>query len=89
MSFRTLLLACPVCLTSYDPPPREGLSLLALRSGDLLAIRKADEELRDEGLEGEKRVFIREVDLRYAGQGYEIRTPLEGLSNVEMSKINF
>ena len=47
---------------------------------------KADEELRDEGLEGEKRVFIREVDLRYAGQGYEIRTPLEGLSNAEMSK---
>ena len=24
--------------------------------------------------------------MRYAGQGYEIRTPLEGLSNVEMSK---
>jgi N-methylhydantoinase A len=39
----------------------------------------AADDLAGEGLGDHDRVFIRELDLRYAGQGYEIRTPLDGL----------
>ncbi|NIJ09229.1 N-methylhydantoinase A [Sphingomonas vulcanisoli] len=41
---------------------------------------KASRELVDEGLSTDDATFIRELDLRYAGQGYELRTPLEGLA---------
>ena len=40
---------------------------------------QATDELASEGLSDLDREFIREVDLRYAGQGYEIRTPMLGL----------
>ena len=41
---------------------------------------QAERELAEEGLGGSERQFVRELDLRYAGQGYEIRTPLDGLA---------
>jgi N-methylhydantoinase A len=40
---------------------------------------KARDELRAEGMNPADGRFARELDLRYAGQGYELRTPLEGL----------
>jgi N-methylhydantoinase A len=40
---------------------------------------KAREELRAEGMNPAEGRFARELDLRYTGQGYELRTPLEGL----------
>ena len=40
---------------------------------------KAREELRAEGMNPADGRFARELDLRYTGQGYELRTPLEGL----------
>ena len=40
---------------------------------------KAREELRAEGMNPADGVFARELDLRYTGQGYELRTPLDGL----------
>jgi N-methylhydantoinase A len=40
---------------------------------------KAREELRAEGMNPANGRFARELDLRYTGQGYELRTPLEGL----------
>jgi N-methylhydantoinase A len=40
---------------------------------------RAARELADEGLDPAKAVFEREFDLRYAGQGYELRVPLAGL----------
>ena len=40
---------------------------------------RAEGELSGEGLGESERLFVRELDLRYAGQGYEIRTPLDGL----------
>src|ERR1700686_2483036 len=40
---------------------------------------KAREELRGEGMNPSDGRFLRELDLRYTGQGYELRTPLEGL----------
>jgi N-methylhydantoinase A len=40
---------------------------------------KAGEELEAEGMDATAASIIRELDLRYTGQGYELRTPLEGL----------
>ena len=40
---------------------------------------KAREELTAEGLDPKDANFTRELDLRYAGQGYELRISLEGL----------
>jgi N-methylhydantoinase A len=41
--------------------------------------RKAGDELAAEGMSAADASFARELDLRYTGQGYELRTPLEGL----------
>jgi N-methylhydantoinase A len=41
--------------------------------------RKAGDELAAEGMSVADARFARELDLRYTGQGYELRTPLEGL----------
>jgi N-methylhydantoinase A len=40
---------------------------------------KARKELDAEGMRSADARFTRELDLRYTGQGYELRTPLEGL----------
>ena len=40
---------------------------------------KARAELKAEGMNPFDASFTRELDLRYSGQGYELRTPLEGL----------
>jgi N-methylhydantoinase A len=40
---------------------------------------KARDELAAEGMRSSDARFARELDLRYTGQGYELRTPLDGL----------
>jgi N-methylhydantoinase A len=40
---------------------------------------EASAELKEEGLDPVQASFARELDLRYAGQGYELRVPLAGL----------
>jgi N-methylhydantoinase A len=40
---------------------------------------KAASELAEEGLDQSSAVFERDLDMRYAGQGYELRVPLSGL----------
>lgn len=40
---------------------------------------RAREELTAEGMDPAAASFLRELDLRYTGQGYELRTPLDGL----------
>jgi N-methylhydantoinase A len=40
---------------------------------------KAASELAEEGLDPSAALFEREFDMRYAGQGYELRVPLSGL----------
>ena len=40
---------------------------------------KAREEIAAEGLDASAARFSRELDMRYTGQGYELRTPLDGL----------
>jgi len=42
---------------------------------------KAAVELADEGLAPDAANFERDLDMRYAGQGYELRVPLQGLCN--------
>jgi N-methylhydantoinase A len=41
---------------------------------------RARDELGAEGMPVAEARFTRELDLRYTGQGYELRTPLDGLS---------
>jgi len=43
---------------------------------------KAREELASEGMDAATARFHRELDLRYTGQGYELRTSLDGLGEV-------
>jgi N-methylhydantoinase A len=40
---------------------------------------KAATELAEEGLDPSAAAFERDLDMRYAGQGYELRVPLDGL----------
>jgi N-methylhydantoinase A len=40
---------------------------------------KARDELKAEGMDPASAAFLRELDLRYTGQGYELRTSLDGL----------
>jgi N-methylhydantoinase A len=40
---------------------------------------KARADIKNEGLNAGDASYARELDLRYAGQGYELRTPLDGL----------
>jgi N-methylhydantoinase A len=40
---------------------------------------KARADIATEGLDAARAHYTRELDLRYAGQGYELRTPLDGL----------
>jgi N-methylhydantoinase A len=46
---------------------------------------KARGELAAEGMDAAAAQFGRELDLRYAGQGYELRTPLDGLYRERLS----
>ena len=46
---------------------------------------KAREELKAEGMNAAQARFTRELDLRYTGQGYELRTPLEGLFDTHLT----
>jgi N-methylhydantoinase A len=46
---------------------------------------KARAELMTEGLDAPAARFARELDLRYTGQGYELRTPLDGLFETHLS----
>jgi N-methylhydantoinase A len=41
---------------------------------------RAREELTAEGMNAAEATFTRELDLRYTGQGYELRTPVDGLT---------
>ncbi len=46
---------------------------------------KAREELAAEGMNGKDAKFLRELDMRYTGQGYELRTPIDGLYETRLT----
>jgi N-methylhydantoinase A len=47
---------------------------------------RARDELVAEGIGAGEARFWRELDLRYTGQGYELRTPLDGLYDVRLTQ---
>jgi N-methylhydantoinase A len=81
-AFSALGLLCTDVVHDYI---RSGLRPLADVSADhaegiFAALEaKAREELATEGMNPREARFSRELDLRYTGQGYELRTPLDGL----------
>ena len=42
---------------------------------------RAEAELKDEGLDPADALHLRELDMRYVGQGYELRVPMDGLAD--------
>src|SRR5258708_19629628 len=46
---------------------------------------KARADIETEGLDAARAHYWRELDLRYTGQGYELRTPLDGLFDERLS----
>ncbi len=87
-AFSALGLLCTDVVQDYI---RSGLKPLAeVDTREAAAIfsvleAKAREELASEGMDAATARFHRELDLRYTGQGYELRTSLEGLGQGEIT----
>jgi N-methylhydantoinase A len=88
-AFSALGLLCTDVVHDYI---RSELRLLAdVAAGRAEAIfrdlqAKAEDELKAEGIAPSAAHFLREMDLRYSGQGYELRTSLEGLFTEALSE---
>jgi N-methylhydantoinase A len=81
-AFSALGLLCSDVVHDYirsEPRPLAEISAAHADGvfGELEA--KARQELAAEGMDENEAELVRELDLRYAGQGYELRTPLAGL----------
>ena len=87
-AFSALGLLCTDVVHDYV---RSGLRpLAAVSAADGEAVfhaleAKAKDELAAEGMDAKHARFTRELDLRYTGQGYELRTPLDGLFDGALS----
>jgi N-methylhydantoinase A len=81
-AFSALGLLCTDVLHDYIRSELGGLDRLDPAHAEQLFREleaKAASELAEEGLDPSAAVFERELDMRYAGQGYELRVPLAGL----------
>jgi N-methylhydantoinase A len=81
-AFSALGLLCTDVVHDYIRSELRPLSEVAVHHAEAIFYgleAKARGELDAEGLSGADARFSRELDLRYAGQGYELRTPLDGL----------
>jgi N-methylhydantoinase A len=81
-AFSALGLLCTDVVHDYIRSELRPLADVAAdRAEDIFAQleTKARTELAAEGMDAAAARFVRELDLRYTGQGYELRTPLEGL----------
>jgi N-methylhydantoinase A len=81
-AFSALGLLCTDVLHDYIRSELGGLDRLDPAHAEKLfgeLEAKAAGELAEEGLDPSTAVFERDLDMRYAGQGYELRVPLEGL----------
>jgi N-methylhydantoinase A len=81
-AFSALGLLCTDVVHDYIRSELRPLAeITADHAGDIFRQleRKASDELAAEGMSAADARFARELDLRYTGQGYELRTPLEGL----------
>jgi N-methylhydantoinase A len=83
-AFSALGLLCTDVLHDYIRSELCPLDRLAPAHGEAIFHElqgKARAELAAEGLDPRAAVFEREFDMRYAGQGYELRVPLSGPSD--------
>ena len=81
-AFSALGLLCADVVHDYirsDLQDLEGIDPDHVESAFATLEKRAAAELQEEGLGDEDEHFLREVDLRYAGQGYELRVPVEGI----------
>jgi N-methylhydantoinase A len=81
-AFSALGLLCTDVLHDYIRSELGGLDRLDPAHAEKLfreVEAKAASELAEEGLDPSAAVFERDLDMRYAGQGYELRVPLSGL----------
>lgn len=88
-AFSALGLMCTDVMHDYiksELRPFEALSPSYVEEAFAGLEAKAKRELAAEGLALDNASFLRELDLRYAGQGYELRTPLDGLADGPLDK---
>jgi N-methylhydantoinase A len=81
-AFSALGLLCTDVVHDYIRSGLKPLQEIEARDAELIFREledKARGELADEGMSVADARFLRELDLRYTGQGYELRTPLDGL----------
>jgi N-methylhydantoinase A len=81
-AFSALGLLCTDVVHDYVRSELKPLAELTPAHAEQIFVQledKARAELQAEGMSPADGRFTRELDLRYSGQGYELRTPLEGL----------
>jgi N-methylhydantoinase A len=81
-AFSALGLLCTDVVHDYVRSELKPLAALTPAHAEGIFVQledKARAELEAEGMSPADGRFTRELDLRYSGQGYELRTPLEGL----------
>lgn len=81
-AFSALGLLCTDVVHDYIRSGLKPLAEVDAREADAIFVgleAKAREELASEGMDAAAARFHRELDLRYTGQGYELRTSLDGL----------
>ena len=81
-AFSALGLLCTDVVHDYIRSELQPLAMLTPEHAEAVYREleaKARDELAAEGMADADAQFLRELDLRYTGQGYELRTPLNGL----------
>jgi N-methylhydantoinase A len=88
-AFSALGLLCTDVVHDYVRSELKPLADIAAENAEAIFAgleQKARAELKAEGLNPSDARFSRELDLRYAGQGYELRTSLDGLCETVVTK---
>ena len=88
-AFSALGLLCTDVVHDYVRSELKPLADISAEHAEAIFVgleQKARAELKAEGLNPSDARFSRELDLRYAGQGYELRTPLAGLCQAVVTK---
>jgi N-methylhydantoinase A len=87
-AFSALGLLCTDVVHDYMRSELRPLAEISAAHAELIfqeLERKARDELEVEGMDSGAGSFARELDLRYSGQGYELRIPLAGLLEGEIA----
>jgi N-methylhydantoinase A len=91
-AFSALGLLCTDVVHDYIRSDLKPLAEIAPDYADAIFVQltaRASSELAAERLNAAEAVFTRELDLRYAGQGYELRTSVEGLYDGALNAESF